>query len=118
MKQAIGGGLAVVCVAWLLYVFTTPEPCERVSRGASPVRVTADIARWGAKNWLSQEGRLDMIRWSIQADQAVQSFLTHQFYGEGAQCVVPRPRPRPTSETAPASATSASAASEPAGGAQ
>lgn len=113
MKQAIGGGLAVIGIAWLLYVFTTPEPCERVSRGAAPVRVTGDVARWAAKNWLSQDGRLDMIRWSIQADQAVQSFLTHQFYGAGAECVRPGPRP-----AADAPATNAGAASQPEGGAK
>ena len=89
MKQAIAGGMVVICAAWGLYVFTTTSSCERVYRGAAPVRVVGDVARWAAKNWLSTDGRLSMIRWSIEADQAVQRFLTHQFYGASVQCVAP-----------------------------
>ena len=87
MKQAIGGAAVLAGVAWLLFVFTTPEPCERIQRAASPVRISFDVARWAAKNWLSTESRIDMIRWSLSADAATQRFMTRQFYGEGAQCV-------------------------------
>lgn len=87
MKQAIGGALVLAGIAWLLFVFTNPEPCERIQRAASPVRASFDLARWAAKNWLSMDSRIDMIRWSLQADAATQRFLTRQFYGVGAQCV-------------------------------
>lgn len=82
MKQVLGGAAAVITIAWLLFVFATPESCERIKRGAAPVRATMDLSRWATNNWLSIEGRIDMLRWSLKADSATQRFLSHHFYGE------------------------------------
>ncbi|WP_049820963.1 hypothetical protein [Methylibium petroleiphilum] len=108
MKQAIGGAAAVIGIAWMLFVFSSPNPCDRIERGAAPVRITMDTARWAAKNWLSTEARIDMIRWSINADQATQRFIQHQFYGSEGRCVAPREVPA----AAAAAETAASGAAQ------
>lgn len=88
MKQAIGGAIAVIGIAWLLFVFTSPDSCDRIKRGAAPVRVTMDFTRWATQNWLSIDARINMLRWSVKADEAAQSFLSNQFYAQQV-CKVP-----------------------------
>ena len=86
MKQQLVGAACVTVIAWALYVVATPNPCERVARGAAPARVTFDALRWAGQNWLSMDSRLTLLRWSIGADEATQSFLARQFYGPQHSC--------------------------------
>lgn len=102
MKQAIGGAAAVVGIAWMLFVFSSPNACDRIERGAAPVRIAMDTARWAAMNWLSTDARIDMLRWSINADQSTQRFIQHQFYGNEGRCVAPREVPATATEAAAA----------------
>lgn len=112
MKQAIGGATAVIGIAWMLFVFSSPNPCDRIERGAAPVRIAMDTTRWATKNWLSADARIDMIRWSLAADQSTQRFIQRQFYGSKAHCVAEVEAPA-TSDGASAGTSAAQALPTP-----
>ena len=86
MKQHLIGAACVTVITWSLYVMATPNPCERVARGAAPTRLTFDFLRWASGNWLGMDSRLTLLRWSINADDATQRFLARQFYGAQNPC--------------------------------
>ena len=73
-------------VFYLLYTLSATEPCERVYRSASPVRVTMALFRMGVEHWASASQKSDFLIWSLKADIATQEFLAHQFYGEALVC--------------------------------
>lgn len=86
MKQMFGSFLGVLFIGWILYTVAPEEPCERVSRGALPVRVVFDFVRWAGKNYLSTDSRLDLLSWSLDADASTQSFIARLFYGPALKC--------------------------------
>jgi len=86
MKQLFSSFLAVLIFGWVFYTISPEEPCERVDRGAIPVRILFDGLRWAGKNYLSTDARFDLLTWSLQADQSVQGFISHLFYGPSLQC--------------------------------
>ncbi|ABO59634.1 hypothetical protein BSFA1_82110 (plasmid) [Burkholderia sp. SFA1] len=86
MKQIFGGAFVVVFVGWLLYAAFAEQPCERIYRGAAPVRIAFDAVRWGGHNFLTQDSRLRLISWSISADGVTQKFLGRLFYGPSLDC--------------------------------
>lgn len=86
MKQLFSSFFAVLMFGWILYTVSPEEPCERVERGALPVRVVFDGVRWAGKNYLSTDARIDLLLWSLSADQSVQSFISRLFYGASLSC--------------------------------
>lgn len=86
MKQLFSSFFAVLLFGWILYTVSPEEPCERVERGALPVRVVFDGVRWAGKNYLSTDARIDLLLWSMSADQSVQSFISRLFYGASLRC--------------------------------
>ncbi|WP_432263223.1 hypothetical protein [Cupriavidus sp. TMH.W2] len=86
MKQMFGGAFVAVLFGWLLFASFANEPCERIYRGAAPVRIAFDGVRWAGQNFLSQNSRLKLISWSISADGATQQFLGRLFYGPTHSC--------------------------------
>lgn len=86
MKSIFGTVFVVAAVFYLLYTLSATEPCERVYRSASPVRLVMLAFRSGVENWANPSQRSDFLIWSFKADIATQEFLAHQFYGEGLVC--------------------------------
>lgn len=86
MKNIFAGAFLLSLIAFLLYVFIEPDGCARIERSTSPVRTGFDIARWGGSPWLSTEGRISMIEWSLRTDEAIQRFLAKQFFGSRDHC--------------------------------
>lgn len=82
----LGGAAALFLALWLSWVFVTPVDCERVRRGAAPVRTLFDFLSWGVRHWASPEDRMDLIATGMEWDLSSQRFLTKQFYGEAVDC--------------------------------
>ena len=73
-------------IIYLLYTLSATEPCERVYRSASPVRMVMQAFRLGVENWANISQQSEFFIWSLKADIATQEFLAHQFYGEALVC--------------------------------
>jgi hypothetical protein len=86
VKSMFGTVFVATAIFYLLYTLSATEPCERVSRSASPVRVVMQVFRLGVENWADKSQQSDFFIWSLQADMAAQKFLAHQFYGETLVC--------------------------------
>lgn len=86
MKSMFGTVFVVTFIFYLLYTLAATEPCERVYRSASPIRVVLLLFRSGVDNWASPTQRSDFLLWSLKADIATQRFLAHQFYGPELVC--------------------------------
>lgn len=86
MKSMLGTIFVATTVFYLLYTLVATEPCERVYRSASPVRVAMQVFRLGVEHWASKSQQSDFFIWSLKADIATQEFLAHQFYGENLTC--------------------------------
>lgn len=86
MKQLFGSFFAVLLFGWILYTIAPEEPCERVDRGALPVRVIFDGVRWAGKNYLSTDARIDLLSWSLTADEYTKQFISRLFYGPELKC--------------------------------
>ena len=86
MKSMFGTVFVATVIFYLLYTLAATEPCERVYRSASPIRVVIQLFRLGVDNWASPSQRSDFLLWSLKADIAMQDFLAHQFYGAELVC--------------------------------
>ncbi|WP_080034390.1 hypothetical protein [Pseudomonas syringae] len=86
MKQMIGTLFAAVLFGWVVYSISPEAPCERVERGALPVRTAFDAVRWLGKNYLSTDARIQLLSWSIDADIMSQHFISRLFYGPELNC--------------------------------
>ena len=86
VKSMFGMAFMVTAIFYLLYTLSATEPCERVYRSASPVRVVMQVFRLGVENWANRSQQSDFFIWSLKADIATQEFLAHQFYGEALVC--------------------------------
>lgn len=86
MRGLIGGTFIALCTGWIIYSMAGATECEKMYRGASPVRMGFDIVRWGTQNWLSQDSRISLLLTSVNADYATRRFLTQQFYGSSVSC--------------------------------
>lgn len=82
----LGGSAALLLALWMSWVFVMPVDCERVRRGAAPVRILFDILSWGVRHWASPEDRMDLIATGMEWDLKSQRFLAMQFYGAAAGC--------------------------------
>jgi len=82
----LGGAVALLLALWLSWVFVTPADCERVRRGAAPVRTLFDLLSWGVRHWASPEDRMDLIATGMAWDSSSQRFLAKQFYGDAVGC--------------------------------
>lgn len=89
------GSLLLMSVIWLGWTFTSQNSCERVRRGALPVRAAFDLIGWAGKHWSDPASRLDWIAEGMEWDRSFQKFLAKQFYGEPEMCSAP---PRFTEE--------------------
>ena len=85
MKGTIGGALFIFFLGWLVWAVAPESPCERARRGATPVAAATSVLRWGLANWLDSTERLQLLVWSLEAEEATRAFLTKQFYG-GLDC--------------------------------
>jgi hypothetical protein len=83
----LGGSAALLLALWLSWVFVTPVDCERVRRGAAPMRALFDTLSWGVRHWASPEDRMDFIATGMEWDLKSQRFLAKQFYGDALDCV-------------------------------
>lgn len=90
MKSFLAGSVVAATVAWVIYSMAGPTDCEKVNRGAAPVRAVFDVTRWATQNWFSTQDRLKLLLWSIQADDATKGFIAHQFYGATFSCGGPK----------------------------
>lgn len=86
MKGAMTTVGVVAVAGWMFWTLSNADPCERVRRGAAPVRIAFDVIRWAGEHWLDAQDRIKLLVWSIEADGAVQNFVGHQFYGDKLQC--------------------------------
>ncbi|MDD5708637.1 MAG: hypothetical protein PHR35_22195 [Kiritimatiellae bacterium] len=86
--KSLAGVFLVVIAAWLGYVLLNSDPCERVRRGAAPVRLVFDGLRAAAAPWLkdSPSDRIRLLVWSVESDAATQKFLLFQFYDSSTAC--------------------------------
>ncbi len=82
----LGGSAALLLALWLSWVFVTPVDCERVRRGAAPVRALFDTLSWAVRHWASPEDRMDFIATGMEWDLKSQRFLAKQFYGDALDC--------------------------------
>ena len=82
----LGGSAALMLALWLSWVFVTPVDCERVRRGAAPVRALFDGLSWGVRHWASPEDRMDLIATGMEWDVSSQRVLAKQFYGDAIVC--------------------------------
>jgi hypothetical protein len=86
MKQMLSGCFSLLLAGWVLYTIAPEAPCERVERGALPVRIAFDGVRWAGRNYLSTDARIDLLSWSLEADASTQSFISRLFYGPTLNC--------------------------------
>ncbi len=84
--NVLGGAAALLLALWLSWVFVTPVDCERVRRGAAPMRALFDTLSWAVRHWASPEDRMDFIATGMEWDLRSQLFLARQFYGDALDC--------------------------------
>ncbi len=82
----LGGSVALLLALWLSWVFVTPVDCERIRRGAAPVRTLFDLLSWGVRHWASPEDKMDLIATGMEWDVSSRRFLVKQFYGDTVDC--------------------------------
>jgi hypothetical protein len=83
----------VALVGWFLWVFSPSDDCERIYRGASMVRGPAALVRWALENHISQNDRITLLSYSIEADMWTRRALITQFYAGKIRCDAPRKAP-------------------------
>lgn len=74
--------IIVLFGAWTLYAIIGSSPCERIYRGAAPVRVSMEVFSWVLHHWADSENRIWLIKTSFSIDHGFQNFLGLQFYGK------------------------------------
>lgn len=89
MKSIFGTAFIAATIFYFLYTLAATEPCERIYRSASPIRITMQFFRSGVENWAKDDQKSDFLIWSLKADIETQKFLAHQFYGESLICGKP-----------------------------
>lgn len=82
----LGGAAALLLAMWLSWVFVTPLDCERVRRGAAPMRALFDTLSWAVRHWASPQDRMEFIATGMEWDLKSQRFLAKQFYGDASEC--------------------------------
>ena len=75
----------MLTVGWFIWVVMPQESCERIERSGSVVRGVGNVLRETLEPRVSTQTRLDLLRWSIQAEQGFKGFVANQFFG-GLDC--------------------------------
>jgi hypothetical protein len=81
IKTLLGGTGLVLTVGWFVWVLVPQESCERIERSGSVVRGVGNVLRDALEPRVSTGTRLDMIRWSLQAEKSFKGFVANQFFG-------------------------------------
>lgn len=85
IKSLFGGAGLVLTVGWFVWVLVPQDSCERIERSGSVVRGVGNVLRDVLEPRVNRSTALDMIRWSIQADQGFKGFVANQFF-RGLDC--------------------------------
>lgn len=72
---------------WVTGMIFAGDKCTRVYRSAWPVTYTMSAAQSLAKNWVSEETKLDMLLWKAKAAVKTQRLFETTVYGVESKCV-------------------------------
>ena len=76
----------IAAIIWVVWAFFATDECDRVNRLAAPVRGAMIVVRAAFKNWADDQTNADLLQRSKDFDQAAQSFLATEFYGNQLNC--------------------------------
>ena len=77
---------ASLILFWVLAMFFSMSPCQRVNRSAWPVVFIFSSAEYLTKNWTTPETQLSMLGWKASSAVNVQSFFEKTVYGDTLKC--------------------------------
>lgn len=80
IKSLLGGAGLVLTVGWFVWVIVPQDSCERIERSGSVIRGIGNVLRDTLEPRVSSDTKLDMIRWSIQAENGFKGFVANQFF--------------------------------------
>ena len=80
IKSLLGGAGLVLMVGWFVWVIVPQDSCERIERSGSVIRGIGNVLRDTIEPRVSSDTKLDMLRWSIQAENSFKGFVANQFF--------------------------------------
>jgi hypothetical protein len=71
----------LIGLLWYAYASMGSNPCERIDRGVSPLRVLGDGISWAISPWVGPEAKFEVLKWQLRFDRAMHELAARQVYG-------------------------------------